>query len=73
MNATLLSIKTWQTLAAVPKEQFDAAFAQGGRPSVAEIIGKKPNAALWVCGRVPVEQGEISVKPAILVQIAEEG
>lgn len=49
----------FQQLAAVPKKEFEAAFAEGGKPSVAEITGKKKverspewNGALWVWGRV---------------------
>lgn len=49
----------WRRLAEVPKAQFDAAFAKGGRPSISEIIGKKKparsaeaSAALWIWGRV---------------------
>lgn len=50
----------WSKLAEVSKEQFDKAFAGGGRPSIAEITGgkKKParspeaTVALWVWGRV---------------------
>lgn len=49
----------WRKLASVPKAQFDKAFADGGRPSIAEIVGKKKpkrsaqaSTALWVWGRI---------------------
>jgi hypothetical protein len=52
--------KDARALAAVPERQFQAAFAEGGRPSVAEITGRpKPpprshnsSVALWVWGRL---------------------
>jgi hypothetical protein len=49
----------WRKLSKVPPDKFDAAFKNGGKPSVAEIAGKKSaprsavsSAALWTWGRV---------------------
>lgn len=59
LGTTKQEMAEWRKLAAVPKKQFDAAFAEGGKPSIAEITGKKKiersaewNAGLWVCGRI---------------------
>lgn len=69
--------KDARALASVPQKQFDAAFKEGGRPSVADIAGKKKpppapersaesQAALWTWGRILdfERNGALALKPA---------
>jgi hypothetical protein len=62
-GVTKQEMSEWRELAKVPQQQFDATLAQavaeGNKPSVDEIAGKKPierspnsTIALWVWGRV---------------------
>lgn len=59
LGTTKQEMSEWRQLANTPPKQFDAAFANGGKPSIAEITGKKKpersaasSAALWVWGRI---------------------
>lgn len=70
-----------RALASVPDKQFDAVFAEGGRPSIAEITGKKKpqrsaqsETALWVWGRVLDfdRNGTLKTKPKVCLAEMED-